>query len=197
MKRLAKAFDSQAVLKAFEEIPRMKGTLALIAQAIRGNFNAEGPGWKALKGQTIRQSLSKKLRGELRGMSAKQIEALEEALRKSGESPYRKILRRTSLLFRSVTTPGAAHQVSEARGLKLVYGTDLVYAGVHNYGMTIQHPGTNRGFGIPGLKIKPHPIRIPKREFLKLGPDAVADLQEFVLQKAGELVKREILKGNV
>lgn len=43
-------------------------------------------------------------------------------------------------------------------------GTSLKYAKILNDGGTIKHPGTKNGFG-RGIKIKPHDIKIPPRNF--------------------------------
>lgn len=43
-------------------------------------------------------------------------------------------------------------------------GTHVRYAGIHNRGGMISHPGTDNGFG-RGIKIPSHDIPIPKRNF--------------------------------
>lgn len=43
-------------------------------------------------------------------------------------------------------------------------GSRLKYAAIHNNGGVINHPGTSNGFG-RGIKIPPHKIRIPRRNF--------------------------------
>ena len=81
----------------------------------------------------------------------------------------RQILRRTSLLFQTVTTPGfsgstewngkatSGQNISKVEGTNLVYGTNLIYAATHNYG---------RG-------------NVPKREFLVIHDEWKARLLSY------------------
>lgn len=86
----------------------------------------------------------------------------------------RRILQKTGALKNSISpkaegdgSPGENGYV-KFEGTKSVaivkVGTTIAYAGIHDQGGTINHPGTSNGFG-KGIKIPPHAINIPKRNF--------------------------------
>lgn len=167
-----------------ERVVGDKGTIAIVSQAIADNFRESGPGWQPLKPQTIRQSVSKATRKRL--VPGKYNTAVD----KDGvEGQARQILRRTGLLMMAVTTPGAKGNVLRQEGSKLIWGTDLVYAGIHNTGGTINHPGTKNGFG-KGITIPPHNIKIPQREFLVIRDKWRVQLAEFAAMRAAQVIKR-------
>jgi phage gpG-like protein len=85
----------------------------------------------------------------------------------------RQILRKTGTLKNSIGpdnpdgSPGKEGYVrfeGDFKNAVVKVGTNVAYARIHNEGGTIQHPGTDNGFG-RGIKIKAHAIRIPKRNF--------------------------------
>lgn len=59
------------------------------------------------------------------------------------------------------------------------WGTNLIYAGVHQFGDTIRAKGEGpMTFNIPGLGWRSaHEVVIPQREFLGLSPDDEAEIQ--------------------
>lgn len=170
------------------------GITALVSQAIADNFRQEGPGWAPLKAQTIRASVAKKLRKTLSNMSDAQLLKHEAQSRTQGsdQNPNRQILRRTSLLYNTVTTAGYAgsstnnqRAVSNAKrkkatnsstvsgqnirrveGVNLIWGTNLIYAGVHNNG-------------------KPP---IPQREFLVIRESWQKRLYEYAFNEMTRII---------
>jgi phage gpG-like protein len=136
--------------------------------------------WDELRGQKT----------EFYGHVDRAIEAVERASRKSaGESDAlgnRQILRRTSLLFQTVTRPnfeGSAKRtkyggtvtgsnIYKVQGSTLVWGTNLIYAATHNNGT--QAP------------------RVPKREFLVLREEWRNRLLSFVFKLMSDIVKNHI-----
>lgn len=189
--------DTSALTKIIQRIsdPAIKGELdrlssdpgiaAIVSQGIADNFAEEGPGWKSLKEQTIKSSLPKGQKKKYLGNNKM----------KGSDAPARMILQRgDAILKKSVTTVGAQGNIYQPSEGKLKWGSDLVYAKIHNEGGTIQHPGTKKGFGIKGLVIPPHSIPIPKREYLVLRPKYLKMLYEYVLQRATEIVMKGIIK---
>ena len=63
----------------------------------------------------------------------------------------------------------------------LIYGTNVVYAGIHNYGGTLHIPSrATRSKGEYGKKhprTKAYSVRIPQRQFLGIGPDLGAKIE--------------------
>jgi phage gpG-like protein len=154
-----------------------KGVQAIVAQAIADNFDQDGPGWQPLSSKYMRSEIVRVLKKKRARDAFFQGEAI------------RRILQKTGLLKKSVTTPGAPGNVCQVVGTKLIWGTDLVYAGIHNYGGTVQNPGTDNGFGC-GIKIPPHAIKIPQREFLVIHEKWQRMLEEFIVKKATQIVKK-------
>lgn len=85
----------------------------------------------------------------------------------------RQILRKTGALKNSIgpsPSTGSAGKdgyvefSGDFKNAVVKVGTYVKYARIHNEGGTIQHPGTDNGFG-RGVKIKAHPIFMPKRNF--------------------------------
>ena len=60
-------------------------------------------------------------------------------------------------------------------------------AKVHNFGLTIKHPGTTNGFG-RGIKIPAHSIKMPKREFMFISKGAANRIADRFLV----LIKRQV-----
>lgn len=180
IQRLAESFGSQAVKNEINSIPQRKAIAALVAQAIADNFNQEGPGWAPLKASTIRRSVSKKIAEKLAKMSDSELLAYEAKHRKAPdtgkEQPARRILRRTGLLMKSVTTPGAKGNLYRVDGTNLVWGTDLVYAAVHNYG----DPKKN----------------IPQREFLKIRKEWQDKINDYIINEALKIIQAKIIEAN-
>ena len=187
LKELVAKFDSPQLKAELNRIPQNMGVIALFAQAIADNFAKEGPGWKPLKPSTIRASVAKSMR--------KNLDAKNNVVhKKSGSVRARMILQRTGLLKKSVTTPGAQGNINRTEGTTLIWGTNLVYAGIHNSGGTIRHPGTKNGFGM-GIKIKPHDITMPKREFLVIRDEWKRRLNAFITEKCLEAISNIIKAG--
>jgi hypothetical protein len=178
---LSQKVKSPYLVQQLNNIPQQKGVVALVAQAIADNFTKEGPGWKPLSPKTIRSSVSQKMRKKLSELTDKQLVALEAQKRRAraggstdkGDVAYRKILRRTSVLLKSVTTPGGPDNIYKVEGTNLVWGTDLVYAAFHN------NPGPNQ------------------REFLKIRPEWKLKLWQYVLDRTVKIIMADaFMKGN-
>lgn len=67
-------------------------------------------------------------------------------------------------LFRSFTK-GNPQNILKDTGNGVEFGSKIPYAAIHEYGGTIDHPGTSNGFG-RGIPIPPHGIPMPKRSYL-------------------------------
>lgn len=76
-------------------------------------------------------------------------------------------------LFRSFTK-GNGQNITEISNGALKYGSKVVYAAIHEYGGTINHPGSTKPQAwrnsegklvIRGRGTKPHPIKIPARPY--------------------------------
>lgn len=166
------------VKRAIENISRNKGVAALVSQAISENFQKRGPGWPPLKAETVLKSVNAKARKRLEKARGKTgtmggIRAYHKAL-DAARSP---LMGRTRLLFKSATTPGAPGNIYRVDGSKLIWGTHLIYARIHNKGGLIKN-----GFG-RGVR-----IRIPKREYLKLTDYWKNELNVFALEEATRIL---------
>jgi phage gpG-like protein len=196
LRDLAAAMESPALISEMEQLPARREIAALVGQAIADNFAQQGPGWEPLKGETIRRSVAKKVLKHHEklvlsqmGFKSKQgvrkarrmaefhekvggrLEA-HEAQNKGTDRANRMILQRTGLLKMSATTPGGQHNIWRRDGVNLVWGTDLVYAGVHNYG------NAERG--------------IPQREFLVIREQWQQQLEEYAIQRAQAIIEQHL-----
>ena len=72
---------------------------------------------------------------------------------------------RSGNLFRSFTK-GNPLNILKDTGKGIEFGSKVPYAAIHEYGGTIDHPGTNNGFG-RGIPIPAHGIPMPKRSYLQ------------------------------
>ena len=179
------------------KVNQTNGVIAIITAAIRENFLMQGPGWAPLKPSTIRQSLAKGLK------------------KRAADAGSRMILQRTGMLKKSVTSMGENHNIFRTEGTKIVWGTDLLYAGIHNTGGIINHPGTKNGFGIQtknkiieakNLKrkkqkplrkeiiIPAHQIPIPKREYLVIKPNFINQIHEYMADTILKIIDKHLRK---
>jgi phage gpG-like protein len=165
---LIASIDDSEIKRMLLDLPNHKKIHALISQAIAENFDKEGPGWKPLKIQTIMQSLPKKRRQEVKSGKVK-----PEAARKilQGSPP---------ILKKSVTTPGVEGHVHRVEGTTLIWGTDLIYAGIHQHGGTIR-----RG---------EHTITIPARPYLKLSDFWKLEIETTAVNLALQAIRRRLGK---
>ena len=182
LKRLAASLNDPALKSQIMQVPQRKAVAALVGQAIADNFSQEGPGWPGLKAETIRRSLSKKMQKSIADMTDKELLSHERKARIVGSDtvPHRSILRRTGLLMRTASTPnyqGSAKSgkkvvsgtnIWKTEGTKLIFGTNLVYAAIHNYGMP------SKG--------------IPQREFMTLRKEWMDKLKEYVIGETFKII---------
>lgn len=174
LKRLVAKFDSPTVKAEIQKIPQKKEVAAIVAQAIADNFDQQGPGWKPLQAKTIRATVSKKLKKKLSDMTDKQLLRHEAKARKMGskELPHRMILQKTGLLKKSATTPGVSENIYRTEGSNLIWGSNLVYAGVHNRGDAKKN--------------------IPKREFLVIRDVWKQRLWSYIAEEIQRIIRRAI-----
>lgn len=128
-------------------------------------------------------------------------------------------LRRTNLLFKSVTTPGAKNNIYETNGPSIIWGTKLAYAAIHNKGGVITAKNTKMLFiPLTDKAAKRGPIKdkaarkkstlkvgvdfifrrsvtIPKREFLVIRPEWRTRLTEHVAKLALKHISATIKRG--
>lgn len=187
--KLAKKFGDPSVAREINAIPARKSVAAMVAQAIADNFDKEGPGWQPLKPETIRRSVSAQVAGikvkvggklkTLGEMTDEELTKYEAKARKGGENsksqPFRRILKKTGALMKSATTPGVQHNIYRMEGPKLVWGTDLAYAGIHNNGF----PAKN----------------IPKREFLIVREQWQTQIEAYIISEAMRIIMSKIVDG--
>ena len=106
----------------------------------------------------------------------------------------RQILHKTGALRLSLspTTPsgepgkdGYIKFEGDARTAVVKVGTNLRYAAIHDQGGTINHPGTDNGFG-KGIKIPPYKIHMPRRNFSEWNSTDEKGMKQFLkaLEKA-------------
>lgn len=182
LKRLAQKINSPELRNEVINVASEKPVAALISQAIADNFAKEGPGWAPLKARTIRQSVSKKLRTGMKGLTDKEVLHHEKISRGGGEDPsFRKILQRTRLLYKSVTTPGysgsnktgvSGSNIYKVEGSKIIWGTSLVYARAQNKG----NPKN----------------KVPAREFLVVRDEWMSRITKYVLKRYQEIIKKSV-----
>lgn len=194
LKFFMRKLDSPELKAKVADIAHEKGIIAIISQAIANNFELEGPGWPALKAQTIRWSVKGKAKKAISDMTDAEIEHHEKAARKSGDDsvqPFRRILQLTGLLKKTATTanytgsgkakPGkpavSGSNVYRVENTTVIWGTNLVYANAHNSG------DAKRG--------------IPKREFLTIRPEWQAKLDNWAMTQTVKYLRQtwaEVLK---
>lgn len=167
-----------ALQQQLQNIAKRRECAAIISQAIAENFAKRGPGWPPLKTQTILSSISKSQRAKI--MKHKNPKAKAKAMN-AARTPLQG---KTRMLYKSVTTPGAPGNVYSVDAGKIIWGTNLVYAGIHNRGGVIKN-GWGRGIT----------IRIPKREYLKVPKFWMQQLSLFVVEEAtrvlGQYLRRQ------
>lgn len=218
LENLVKHFDNPKIREEIDRIPQNLAVAALVGQAIRDNFDKEGPGWPPLKASTIRGSVNKTLSKKLSRVTddellehetlsrkgtnrsaqeTKRLSTLTSKIHKNkppqtAGTPSRQILKRTGLLFKSVTTPKAPHNIWKAEGSNLIWGTDLIYAGIHNTGGIIRPKKAkvlawtdNSGSHFAKQ------VTIPKREYLVIRDEWMDRIVEFIVERATTMV----LKG--
>lgn len=179
LKKLEAKFSNPSIKETADQMLQQRALAALVAEAIADNFNKEGPGWAPLKPSTIRESVSKKLKKQLSGLSDQQIVVHEKKAKGTGKS-FRKILQRTGLLFNCATVPNfsgskngvAGKNVYRVEKGKLIWGCDLAYAGIHNKGDSKRH--------------------IPQREFMVIRNEWKKKLVRYVYQQASQVIKDKI-----
>jgi phage gpG-like protein len=174
IKRFSEMVSNPALRTAIEEIPKQKAIAALISQAITDNFNKQGPGWKPLSPAYLRSELAR-------------LKIANPKIK-----PKKMILQKTGLLKKSVTTPGAKGNIYRTEGNNIIWGTNLAYAAIHNRGGVIKIPEQKNGFGIKGLTIKAHSVKMPARPFLVIRDMWKDQIKEFAFTKALSLLKQYI-----
>lgn len=143
---------------------RLKQTiLALMFTQIISRFESEtdykGNKWAALKDEQFvrrnRKIKDKKKKGQI------------------------KILQDNGVLRQSLTEQGAPFQETSLSGNEVILGSNVEYSRIHNEGGVILHPGTDNGFG-RGIRIAPHAITMPQRQFTGFSSQDEAEIAELV-----------------
>lgn len=179
LKDLIKELESPVIKEGLNRLPQKRGIAALVAQAIADNFAKEGPGWKPLSPATIRASVSKKLKAQLSKMTDAEIMKHESNTKGTGGS-FRKILQRTGLLYNTVTVLNFSgskngkqgRNIYSTEGNKLIFGTDLAYAAMHNEGDPSRH--------------------VPKREFMVIRKIWMEKIEDFVTQESNHIISNAL-----
>jgi phage gpG-like protein len=183
IRKIAARFSDSGLREMLMRVPQEKAVAALVGQAIADNFAQQGPGWPPLKASTIRRSVAKAHQKAVSEMSDEELVAHERKERAKGEkgNQYRMILQKTGLLKKTATIPGysgsnkgaTGRNIWKQEGTKLVWGTDLVYAGVHQKGDPKK--------------------RIPARPFLKLSVKWKKELQNYVVNRMFKYITEKIV----
>lgn len=106
-----------------------------------------------------------------------EVERLKKIPKKQRKRGF-KILQDNGVLRQSMVAPGAEFQESSTQGDEIELGTNVEYAAIHNFGGTINHPGTENGFGL-GIKIPAHAIEIPPRPFDQFTEKHISEIHEL------------------
>lgn len=108
----------------------------------------------------------------------------------------RQILRKSGALKNSMSPAGATGQpgpqgfvkfMGDMKALTVSVGSQLKYARIHNEGGVIMHPGSTNGFG-RGIKIPPHKIDIPKRNFTDWNAKDQSNLEKTLKNTIQEIL---------
>lgn len=91
-----------------------------------------------------------------------------------------KVLQDDGTLRQSWTQRGAEGNEVSMGGKDVVLGSNIEYVRTHNEGLTIQHPGTENGFG-KGIKIPPYKIQMPERRMTGFSTQDQEEIDELVL----------------
>jgi len=150
----------------------------------------EGPEYQRLKSNILALLFTQMLTrfDEEKGPDGKPWESLKsdtEVLRrkkipakKRGKGSI-KILQDNGVLRQSWTIPGYVDNESQILQNSVVMGSNVAYVRIHNEGGTIQHPGTDNGFG-KGIKIPPYAIEMPQRQMDGFSTKDEAEIDELV-----------------
>lgn len=186
LRKLSATLRSPLVREFAESLPMDKGVGALVSQAIADNFAQEGPGWPALKAETIRRSVKGKAKKSVASMSDDELIAYEAKARKeeSEENPHRRILDRTGLLKKAATIANFSgsnkkgqqgSNIWKKEGSNLVWGVDLVYARAQDQG----NPKKN----------------VPARPFLVLRAKWLREINEYVGKRIFKFITENVIRG--
>ncbi len=187
LKRIAAKFDSPQLRDTVTRLPQEKAVAALVGQAIADNFDQEGPGWAPLKPATIRASVGRKIKKSMGEMTDEELLKHERIARKgwkgADSNPFRRILQKTGLLKKTATMPGftgskggkTGSNIWKTEGSRLIWGTDLIYAGVHQRGNAKR--------------------KIPARPVLTLRPVWLKQIQDYVVQRAFKVMAETFVRG--
>jgi len=143
----------------------------MFTQRTRVFENEEGPDgpWEPLK-----KGQAKKRFEKLPGKVQRALLTPEVAFI-AGEA---KILQDNRLLLQSFTVQGGPQQETSIDGDEVQLGTNVEYAAIHNFGGTIDHPGTENGFG-KGIHIPRHNIEIQQRQFDHFTTQDIQEIEEL------------------
>ena len=108
------------------------------------------------------------------GTEVRRIRKIPKKKRKKGI----KILQDNGILRQAMTVPGATGQETTISGDEVGILNSVEYAAAQNFGVKINHPGTNNGFG-RGIEIPPHSIEIEARPFDQFTPTHIAEIGEL------------------
>ena len=106
--------------------------------------------------------------------SKRRIKKIPKKKRKKGF----KILQDDGTLRQSMTVDGSEGQETDTQGDTVSLASNIEYAAIHNFGGTINHPGTENGFG-KGIKIPAHKINIKARPFDQFTPTHIEEHKEL------------------
>ena len=110
----------------------------------------------------IREEILRQVPFELQGMIG--LEMNRTAVGDKSKNTTDILNVRKGNLFRSFTK-GNKFNILKKTSSGMEYGSLVPYAAIHEYGGTINHPGTKNGFG-KGIPIPAHNIDMPKRSYL-------------------------------
>ena len=116
-----------------------------------------------------------------------QFRRRDKKIRNPSKKGQIKILQDDGTLRQSWTQEGAEGNEVIQTSSEVGIGSNVEYVRTHNEGLTLQHPGTDNGFGM-GIEIAPYKIQMPKRQMTGYSLRDEKEIQELIdshLQDAG------------
>jgi len=124
----------------------------------------------------IRADILRRVPVELQGFIGLEMNRTKEGDKSKNTTNILNV--RKGNLFRSFTK-GNPQNILKDTGNGIEFGSKVPYAAIHEYGGTIDHPGTSNGFG-RGIPIPAHGIPMPQRSYLQ---PAIKAFEEQALEK--------------
>ena len=196
--------EAKNVMSALERLAHtgqdMSPVMRVIAQELERqtekNFAAEGrPKWLGLSRSTLEGRVMARTKTRDGAIKKGAIRKDGRISKSIGSRVGGQILQDTGQLAASITT---SHDSRSA-----MIGTNKIYAAIHQFGGTIEHPGSDKfqAFEIGGQWVythgtKPHPIAIPARPYMMFQDADVEQIIQILGDKIVSSIKFVDASGN-